>query len=60
MWSKGASRSGGIRGEIGGCAHHSSGGDGCGELFLLSAESRELYCDMSAQIEARDLLVVTY
>jgi hypothetical protein len=28
--------------------------------FLLSAESRELYCDMGAQIEARDLLVVTY
>jgi hypothetical protein len=53
-------RSRGIRGERGGCGHHSSGGNGCEELFLLSTESRELYCDMSAQIEARDLLVVTY
>jgi hypothetical protein len=54
------SRSGGIRGgKRGMCAPFVRGG-WLRRTVLLFAESRELYCDMGAKIEARDFLVVTY
>jgi hypothetical protein len=53
-------QSGGIRGgKRGRCAPFVRGGWLWRTVFL-SVESREIYCDMGAQIEARDLLIVTY
>jgi hypothetical protein len=53
---------GGIReGKRGMCAPFGRRREWMRETVVLpSAESRELYCDMCAQIETRDLLVMTY